>query len=94
MSSEGSSDKANSGNDFEGNSLSSMTPRVGELLTSHGWTPQGGSQFLVRTTFDVTPRAQAQVQNPFICVNNFHKGPFDWSFGHLWTCFKANTMRD
>ena len=32
---------------------------------------------------DVNLRAQAQVQ-----------GSFNWSFGHLWTCFKAKTTRD
>ena len=60
------------------------------------------SLFQPRTN-DVNPRAQAQVhqadlqaqvQSPFVCDNNFHKGPFNLSFGHLWTCFKAKTMRD
>ena len=53
--------------------------------------------------FDVNARAQAQVYqahlqvqflSPFVRISNFHKGPFNRNFGHLWTCFKAKTMRD
>ena len=47
MSSEGSSDRVNSGNLLEGNSLSSFL-RVGRLLTSHAQAPRGGNRLLVR----------------------------------------------